>query len=1191
MAESNKPKSNPATSNPIMQVLQDRFADAHDSLLKSATAEAATEAVAALSDQDFEKLTPLIKRARDSKQKTFNFQGFTIPVPHLSTSELIKHRNNVQEQNQNLLDSSFNLMGDQGAGLKAAAADFLGIKLKPKEEKKAEEKKPAKKKEPSAKKSPPKSEEKSSPRQESASTSVSEVFNTTKNADPDEEEITETKSSPATDIATSEQDKELAEIDNEWNRIAEEQAKTLGDSSPASSAAGTSTPSPASSATESEKAMVAEWDAAEKAVDRELANTNTLMRALLDKENISPQEAAALARAEHRFFKKNNELKQVLGDAGHVEKLQKLYAPVHEKLQRFPEANTAYREEDEKLYATKTEESSARDSASSVIQAQDDLTLTNALMEAMLEKEEIDPAEAEAFARAQDAIYKKDSRWYANAGLSDPLVRNNRLRTELFDKLKKSPEALSAYAKTEDELTGRKTSSSPTATSVAQEETIQRNIDNILKNEIEPTVKLLSELEAIAPDYIRAYDRIQEIREKTKDGSYQLEDVTGELNRLDRQLNRLKSSIKYPLDGDIRRAIENERTFLKHRRQEVGTLNDEIKQKDSVATGVGPLAVAAGVAGAALGLGGDVAATGTAPISGSRRFTKGTKATVTAQNAVETDTEISGQVEQTTKTDITAQTTVTAPGAPTATTGGGQIGINATATTTAQSSGGAGQSEGTALPSKIDISAQTTVSAPLGQAAPPPPGNINIQAKQQARQGFRHAPPTQAAGQSITVQGKQEVKQTTRQSGLAETPGEGQPQTIEGVGPASEASETPTLMAPGGIPPLPAATTSTLRGLGPATSGQPPVSKPTGPVRRMTGGGAPPVIRRQSAPGAGIRTQLGPQVSRPLGAAMQLGAAQQRARAFATSQTSVDEILGDSSVPQDVAEDIMSDNPRTGGGAYTPGFHDPMEPRDSHATRGRGPGSIATRTDSSEFETGGGTMTSDEEHRSQALSSAQQQQRALQANMPGGAGLALGAGAAMAAAGTGSSVGRRTPAMGTGNPDASEDENADTETEDDEADLDTALLLNAAQQEQRSQAVQGGAQGGVKGTVEAAQKAQKNLQNIWRVVNGVEILDAEFIFPIIMWLATANLQLINKYTFKVKFIPPAHMIEDALTCCIDCMLGVTGCMSLFLPIMISTIVILPYLVGGSVLGGIAYWLGGWDLVSPIVTEAINTIAK
>ncbi len=96
--------------------------------------------------------------------------------------------------------------------------------------------------------------------------------------------------------------------------------------------------------------------------------------------------------------------------------------------------------------------------------------------------------------------------------------------------------------------------------------------------------------------------------------------------------------------------------------------------------------------------------------------------------------------------------------------------------------------------------------------------------------------------------------------------------------------------------------------------------------------------------------------------------------------------------------------------------------------------------------------------------------------------------------------------------------------------------------------------------IQNVQKMQKNLQMMWRMVNAAELLSSEAIYPALLWLITANLQMINKFTFQVKWIPPTEIYEDMVYLCIDFLIG--GVILLILTILVILIALVAALISG-----------------------------
>ena len=625
--------------------------------------------------------------------------------------------------------------------------------------------------------------------------------------------------------------------------------------------------------------------------------------------------------------------------------------------------------------------------------------------------------------------------------------------------------------------------------------------------------------------------------------------------------------------------------------------------------GIGPAAVAAGAAAAAVGLGSSTSAatvkttgqvttkksaTVTAPAGGGG--TQGGEISVTGKREEKIEGQVKTTIEQpaaqapaegagATKVEGTVETTAQAkPGAAAPSAGqGGPIKVEGKVEITVQAKPGAAPA-GQAMPSQINIQAKTGVGVPTGGgvAAGIGPVSAEVNVKRQARQGFQHAPPSPGAQKSTVV--RPQGQPTLR--GMPPTAAQEAPRTLAGMPPAPQGAEQiqapsaplPTGMnAPQGLELSPTATPGSVQRM-----------QAPRPSKRVTGGAAPSAIRRPVAKTTGARP--GPQISRPLGAAMSLGATQQRARASAPSGG----LAGDTK-PLDVTGDIMSDKPRAAS-MQTPGIYSPLEGRGAYSMGARAPGSIATEAEEEDLASKGGIMATDEEGRAQALESAKQRQRSLLANMPGAVPLAAGAVAAGAAMRAPSEeeipVEEGEEAEEDGElteQDIIEDEEAE-ETEVQQQDqVRRAMQIEALQAQQRQQLSIQGAQASIHDSIEGAKKVQKNLQNIWRVVNAVEALDAEFILPLILWFLTANIQLLNKYTFKNKLIPPASLPEDALTCCIDCFAGSMMFMSFFMQLIIVALVVLPYALVGATIVAAGYLIGDWAGLTGKIGEFVSDI--
>ena len=92
---------------------------------------------------------------------------------------------------------------------------------------------------------------------------------------------------------------------------------------------------------------------------------------------------------------------------------------------------------------------------------------------------------------------------------------------------------------------------------------------------------------------------------------------------------------------------------------------------------------------------------------------------------------------------------------------------------------------------------------------------------------------------------------------------------------------------------------------------------------------------------------------------------------------------------------------------------------------------------------------------------------------------------------------------------------------------------------------------------------QQSARSFWNILKAGELVSSVTIFSLIVLIITANIQMINKYTFKTRIIPSTYLIEDAIIVCADCALCGASCISIFT----STGFIIPII--GSLL-----WLAG-----------------
>lgn len=88
----------------------------------------------------------------------------------------------------------------------------------------------------------------------------------------------------------------------------------------------------------------------------------------------------------------------------------------------------------------------------------------------------------------------------------------------------------------------------------------------------------------------------------------------------------------------------------------------------------------------------------------------------------------------------------------------------------------------------------------------------------------------------------------------------------------------------------------------------------------------------------------------------------------------------------------------------------------------------------------------------------------------------------------------------------------------------------------------------------ATQKKVEQMQMVWRFVNGLDVvMGFEDGVQLIWAFLGLNLQLLNKYSLNLSFIPPTQFpYEDAVIFCLDCLV----CMSCLVVIMVVIALVL-----------------------------------
>ena len=114
---------------------------------------------------------------------------------------------------------------------------------------------------------------------------------------------------------------------------------------------------------------------------------------------------------------------------------------------------------------------------------------------------------------------------------------------------------------------------------------------------------------------------------------------------------------------------------------------------------------------------------------------------------------------------------------------------------------------------------------------------------------------------------------------------------------------------------------------------------------------------------------------------------------------------------------------------------------------------------------------------------------------------------------------------------------------------------------QRAQAEQSATRSIDQSTVQGADQNVKAAQKLWRIVNGVDaITGLEDVLGILTTVAVMNIQMINKLTFKIRFIPPTSFpVEDAAIVGVD-MILCTGCL-----VQCISYCVIPAAVAGALL--------------------------
>ena len=326
---------------------------------------------------------------------------------------------------------------------------------------------------------------------------------------------------------------------------------------------------------------------------------------------------------------------------------------------------------------------------------------------------------------------------------------------------------------------------------------------------------------------------------------------------------------------------------------------------------------------------------------------------------------------------------------------------------------------------------------------------------------------------------------------------------------------------------------------------------------RLTGAGSALPISKKSkkSPSRSVGPQAIVRLVSPIQMASRLQANQQRAR--------LDNAPGTGPTREEMLADAGA-----GGDPILPGQFDPLKSQSAFGREAQAPGSMSTPTKSETDERGGGPVMSDlERQRAMQLS---QEKMAATASATGVADAKQTDSKAESPATVTSSAETTSPS--TKVPEQTEEEIEQTteeQTPTDEkspkkpsSDIQTAQNIASAMHMEKTAKALGAAKA-IEGNIEAARKMQQSARSFWNILKAGELVSSVTIFSLIVLIITANIQMINKYTFKTRIIPSTYLIEDAIIVCADCALCGASCISIFT----STGFIIPII--GSLL-----WLAG-----------------
>ncbi|MBU2566309.1 hypothetical protein KKG46_01985 [Patescibacteria group bacterium] len=302
------------------------------------------------------------------------------------------------------------------------------------------------------------------------------------------------------------------------------------------------------------------------------------------------------------------------------------------------------------------------------------------------------------------------------------------------------------------------------------------------------------------------------------------------------------------------------------------------------------------------------------------------------------------------------------------------------------------------------------------------------------------------------------------------------------------------------------------------------------------------------------KNQLGPTIGTPIGSAMQLDATRQQLR---TSKQ--EDYTGGDNQMQDTYEQGLSDQGYQGPAILGSGI---TMPEHGNMQQQTAPGSISAEETSDASDKQGGFLETSEVERLRELNKQKSGARLKEMSYPGTEYQPLG--------------GRPSPRQSKTQSQSQQKTQSQKQSLTSKEGFESfaAGLMMMKQQQiagKKLKAVQAAQQ--IRANIESVKKIQKNLQWVWRVVNGAELLAGESGVTLVMWFFTANAQLINRVSFKVPFIPEATLVEDAATIFIDLVLMLFMMIIVAFLIIVIAIIAIPMAVQVNLLGNTFDFLG------------------